>query len=56
MLHNDTAVRLAHDTLAADMRAVLQKLAADRHQLIADMQKLQEDLAHRCHDGDVHTA
>jgi hypothetical protein len=56
VMHNDTAVQQAHDKLLADTRSCLQRLAADRHQLIADMLKLRDDLAHRCHDGDVHTA
>ena len=52
--HNDTTVQKAHDKLAADTRAVAEKLAADSHQLEADVQKLHEDLAHRCPDGDHH--
>jgi chromosome segregation ATPase len=62
VLHSDTAVRQAREKLAADHRACAEKLAADYHQLQADLQKLREDLAHRCpdgehhHDGDPHTA
>ena len=53
-LHNDTAVKAAHDKLAADTLACITKVAADRHQLISDMQKLRSDLAHRCPDDHPH--
>jgi hypothetical protein len=56
VIHDDAAVRTAADKLAADTAECLAKLAADRHQLAADMQKLREDVAHRCTDGDAHHA